>query len=116
MRGNRLFCNFERVEIAVKPGVLQDGVYSVNQLSATTVVDRQVQAHTAILARCFHDCLKLTLDNVGERFQAPDRHELDVIVHQRGELPLKVAPKQMPETVDLMAGTLPVLNGESVQS
>src|SRR5262249_57751303 len=79
------------------------------------VVEREAERHAAAVRRLALDALELLHGDVGHAVAPPDRDEPDVLLQALRPAALQVAHEQLPERVDLVLRTLPVLGREGVE-
>src|SRR3954447_5195213 len=92
-----------------------DAIDGVDDLRASAVVERDLEQQAGVLRRLLLCVSQLALHGRIEPFDAADRHEADVVLHQRPQLFAQVLLEQHHERGDFVARTLPVLDGERVE-
>ena len=89
--------------------VIQDGVESIDQLGARTVVESDGEAHARVGLGLTHGALDIAAHFDGQLIGPTDYQQADVVLVDDGQLLAEVFAEQPHQEIDLGFGPTPVL-------
>src|SRR5207249_4102901 len=113
--GDLLLVELQTSEAAFETRHFEDGVDGVDDLGAPSVVNGEVDEEAAVAGGGVDGEFELAAHLRGQRVEAADGLQADVVLLKVGELLLEIEAEQAPEGLDFVAGTLPVLHREGVE-
>src|ERR1041385_1003080 len=87
----------------------------MRKFGASTVIDRDVELHTAILSRVLDCVLQFSSYLRRQSIHVAHAGEANVVAHDLGKFTAQVDSQETPQCVDLSARALPVLDRKSIE-